>query len=158
MKFAKDIQNYYDDGLWLSGTCPYLGVKHFIHKANLTDQAKARKTMVLRKKNEGHIKDSTSNGNKAGYGGKVASFFVAVSLGKGICYCKYYEKLICNFIEIFKSSCNPTGNFFVQDGDRSQNSKAAQTALDRISVVQFSIPPRSRDLNRIKQFSRKRIK
>ena len=37
-----------------------------------------------------------------------------------------------NFIEIFKSSCNPAGNVFAQDGDPSQNSKAAKTALEKI--------------------------
>ena len=95
---------------------------------------------------------------KAGHGGKVASFFVAISLAKGICYCKHYEKrsgtifaefIENNFIEIFKSSCNPAGNVFVLDGDPSQNSKAAKTALEKIGAVQFSIPPRSPDLNPI---------
>ena len=38
---------------------------------------------------------------------------------------------------------------FVQDGDPSQNSKAAKTALSKIGAVQFSIPPRSPDLNPI---------
>ena len=38
---------------------------------------------------------------------------------------------------------------FVQDGDPSQNSKAAKTALDKISAVQFSASPRSLDLNPI---------
>ena len=39
---------------------------------------------------------------------------------------------------------------FVQDVDPSQNSKAAKTALDKIGAVRFSIPPRSLDLNPIK--------
>ena len=104
------------------------------------NQARAPKSLVWRKKNEGLIKGCTSKGNKAGHGGKVASFFVGISLGKGICYGKYYEKLSGkifaefienNFIEIFKSNCDPTGNIFVQDGDPSQNSKAAKTALDK---------------------------
>ena len=77
------------------------------------DQAKAPKSLVWRKKNKGLIKGCTSKENKAGHGGKVASFFVAMSLGKGIYYCKNYEKLSGkifaefienNFIEIFKSS------------------------------------------------------
>ena len=37
----------------------------------------------------------------------------------------------------------------VQDGNLSQNSKAAKTALDKIGSVQFSIPPRSPDLSSI---------
>ena len=36
---------------------------------------------------EGLIKGCTSKGNKAGHGGSVTSFFVAISLGKGVCYC-----------------------------------------------------------------------
>ena len=88
----------------------------------------------------------------------MTSFFVAISLGKGICYCKHYEKhsgkifakfTENNFIEIFKSSCNHAWNVFVQDGGPSWNSKAAKTALDKIGGVQFSIPPRSPDLNPI---------
>ena len=122
------------------------------------DQAKAPKSLVWRKKNEGLIKGCTSKENKAGHGGKVASFFVAISLAKGIYYCKHYEKLSGtifaefienNFIDIFKSSCNPAGNVFVLDSDPSQNSKAAKTALEKIGAVQFSIPPRSPDLNPI---------
>ena len=57
------------------------------------DEAKAPKSLVWRKKNEGLIKGRTLKGNKAGYGGKVASSFVAISLGKEICYYKHYEKL-----------------------------------------------------------------
>ena len=122
------------------------------------DQAMAPKYLVWRKKNERLIKGGTSNGNKSGCGGIVACF-LAISLGKEICYCKLYEKLSGkifaefaenNFIEIFKSSCKSTGNVFVEDGDPAQNSKAAKTALDKIGAVQFSIHPRSPDLNPIK--------
>ena len=52
------------------------------------DQAKVPKGLFWRKTNEGLIKGCTSKRNKAGHGGKVASFFVAISLGKRICYCK----------------------------------------------------------------------
>ena len=78
MKFAKDITKYYDDGLCSSGICFYLDAKHFIHKANPMDRAKTPKSLVWRNKNEGLIKGCTSKGNKAGLGGKVASFFVAI--------------------------------------------------------------------------------
>ena len=158
VKFAKDIKKYNEDGLWSSGICFYLDAKHFIPKTNPLDQAKAPKSLVWRKKDEGLSKGCTSKGNKAGHGGKVASFFVAISLGKGICNCKHYEKFSVklfaefienNFLEIFKSSCNPTENVFVQDGDPSQNSKSAKTALDKIGAVQFSIPPGRPDLNPI---------
>ena len=46
-------------------------------------------------------------------------------------------------------SCNPAGNVFLQDGDPSQNTKAAKTALEKIGAVQFSKAPRSSDLNPI---------
>ena len=93
IKFAKDIKKYYDDRLWSSWICFYLDAKHFIHKTNPIDQAKAPKSLVWRKRNEVLIKGCTSKGNKAGYGSKVARCFVAISLGKGICYCKHYEEL-----------------------------------------------------------------
>ena len=88
----------------------------------------------------------------------MASFFVAISLGKGIYYWKHYEKLsgklfsefIENkFLEVFKSNCTPTANVLVQDGDPSQNSKAAKTTLYKIGAVQFTIPLRSPDLHPI---------
>ena len=88
----------------------------------------------------------------------MASFFVVISLGKGICYCKHYKKLsgtifaefiVNNFIEIFKKSCNTAGNVIVQAGDPCQNSKAAKTAIDKMGPLQFSIPPHSPDLNPI---------
>ena len=111
--------------------------------------------MIWRKKNEGLIKGCASQGNKAGHGDKVANFFVAISLGKGIYYRMHCEKrsgklfaefIENNFLEIFKSSCNGTRKVFVQNGDPSQNSKGAKTALDKIGAVQFSIPPGSWDL------------
>ena len=81
-----------------------------------------------------------------------------MSLGKDICYWKHYEKLsgklftefiVNNFLQMFKSSFNPTGNVFVQVGDPSKNSKAAKTALYKIGSVQFSLSPGSPDLNPI---------
>ena len=158
MKFAKYIKKYCDDGLWQSGINFYLDAKHFVHKTNSVNQAKAPKSLVWRKKTEGLIKGCTSKGNEAGHGNKVASCFVAISLGKGICYCKHYEKLSGkifakfienNFIEIFKSSRNPARKVFVQVGELSQNSEIAKTALDKIGAVHFIIPPRSPDLNPI---------
>ena len=61
-------------------------------------QLKAPKSLVWRKKNEGLNKGCTSKGNKAGHGGKVASFFVALSLGKGICYLSITRNLVINYL------------------------------------------------------------
>ena len=41
-KFEKDIKKCYGDGLWSSRICFYLDAKHFIHKTNLMNQAKAQ--------------------------------------------------------------------------------------------------------------------
>ena len=122
MKFAKDIKKYCDLGLSQSGIYFYLNAYHFIHKTNPIDQAKSPKSFIWRKENEGLTEGCTSKGNKARHGIKVARFLVAISIGKGICYCKHYEK-VCGklfaefieniFLEIFKSSCNPRGNVFV---------------------------------------------
>ena len=80
--------------------------------------------------------------------GVVAKWHVFLLLYRLVkIFAKFIEN---NFIEIFRSSCKPTGNVFVQDGDPTQNSKAAKTALDKIGAVQFSIHPRSPDLNPIK--------
>ena len=143
------------------GICFYLDTMDFIHKPNPMEQVKALKRLVWKKKNEDLIKDYTSKLNKAVHGGKVTSFFVTILLCKGVYYCKHYEKLSGelfvefienNLVEIFKSSCNPTGNALVQHGDPSQNFKAAKTALDKIAAigaVQFSIPLCSPDVNPI---------
>ena len=79
--------------MWSSRISFYVDAENFIHKTNPMDQAKAPKSLVWRKKNEGLAKGCTSKGNKAGHCRKVTSFFVAISLGTGVCYCKHYEKL-----------------------------------------------------------------
>ena len=71
----KDIKKYYNDGLWLSGLCFYLDAKHFTHKTNPMDQAKAPKTLVWTKKNEDLSKGCTSKGNKAGHDLKKCNIF-----------------------------------------------------------------------------------
>ena len=150
MKFASDIKKYYEDGLWFSGLFFYLEAKHFIYKTNPVDQANPPTKFVWKRNNRGPIKGCTSKGNEIGHGGKIASYSVAMSRGKVICYCKHYKKLSVklfaeyiesNFIEIFKSSCNPAGNVFVQDGDLSQNSKVAKTTLDKILVLYNFVYP-----------------
>ena len=54
-----------------------------------------------------------------------------------------------HFTDIFSRSHTPTGNIFLQDGDPSQNSKAAKVELTNLGYNIFSIPPRSPDLNPI---------
>ena len=83
----------------------------------------------------------------------LAKGFAIVSITRNLSGRIFAECIENNFTEIFKSSCNPAGNVFVQDVDPSQNSKAAKSVLDKISAVQFSVPPRSPDFNPIKMLS-----
>ena len=61
--------------LWSSGICLHLDAKHFIHKINPTDQEKAPKSLIWRRKNEDLTKAFTSKGVKQ-YGAKVAGYFI----------------------------------------------------------------------------------
>ena len=98
MKFAKDIKTYYDDGLRSSGICFYLDAKHFMHKTNPIDEAKGPKSLVWRKKNEGLAKVCTSKGNKAGHGGRVASFLLLYHLVKGYATASITRNLVVNYL------------------------------------------------------------
>jgi hypothetical protein len=51
---------------------------------------------------------------------------------------------------IVPDSANPTAKQCLQDGDPVQNSAAARHAFQEVGVVTFAIPPRSPDLNPIK--------
>ena len=84
--------------IWSSGVCLYLDAKHFTHNTNLTDQAKAPKSLVWRKKNEDLIKGCTSKGNKAGHGGKVASFLLLRHLVKGFAIVSITRNLGENYL------------------------------------------------------------
>ena len=60
------------------------------------DQAKAPKSFVWRKKNEGLIEGCTSKGNKGGHGDKVASFLLLYHLLKGFTIVSITRKLEAN--------------------------------------------------------------
>ena len=99
----------------------------------------------------------TSKGKKAGYGGKLANFIVCISYGKGVVFCQHYTKmngpfftsLITNdFGSIFHAS-GKVSRTFVQDGDPSQNCKAAKLALKHGKFTMQAIPARSPDINPI---------
>ena len=134
-KYARKMIREHSDNVWKQDICFYLDGSSFIHKTNPADQARAPMAKVWRKKNEGLKRGCTAKGKKAGSGGNAAHFMVCISYGKGVCFIEQYEKLTGtyfagfvkrNFREIFQSSCNPNGNGFLQDGDPSQNSKAAK--------------------------------
>ena len=84
---------------------------------------------------------------------------VAISYGKGITLCEEYKEQLngesfASFIRkkfpsCFKKSNCPTKKLFLQDGDPSQNSRAAKKAIEEVGGKKFPIPPRSPDLNPI---------
>ena len=157
-KFARKMIKDQSENVWKKDICFYLDGSSFIHKTNPADQARAPMAKVWRKKNEGLKRGCTAKGKKAGSGGKAAHFMVCISYGKGVCFTERYEKLTGtffadfvkrNFRKIFKSSVSARGNKFIQDGDPSQNSKAAKKEMELLNVQLFSIPPRSPDINPI---------
>lgn len=159
LKFAKDIiKNENNETLWKEKICFYLDGTSWVFKTNPCDQARHAETRVWRKPSEGLSLGCTSKGKKVGYGGKVVHYIVCISYGKGVISCEKYEKMSGaffasfiqqHFTDIFSRSHTPTGNIFLQDGDPSQNSKAAKVELTNLGYKIFSIPPRSPDLNPI---------
>ena len=98
----------------------------------------------------------TAKGSHEGNGGKVAHFLVAIAYGKGVILAEQYEgnmngEKFSEFIrEEFKERSNNTkGKLFLQDGDPSQNSQKAKSAMDKVGTRLFKIPPRSPDINPI---------
>ena len=62
---------------------------------------------------------------------------------------KYADIVRKTFPDLFSRGANPTGRYFVQDNDPSQNSAVAKEALAEVNAWQFKIPARSPDLNPI---------
>ena len=94
---------------------------------------------------------------KKGRVAKLQVFLLLYHLVKRFAIVSITRNLIVNHLLNLKKTTfwrfsivavTPQG-MFDQDGDSSQNSKAAKTALDEIGAVQFSIPPHSLDLHPI---------
>ena len=159
LAFARKVKRKLNPNFWKSGIAFYLDGVGFTHKYNPADQARAQKTMVWRRANEGLKSNCTAKGSHEGTGGKVVHFIAAIAYRKGFVLCQeYHGKLngesFANFIRehfprLFSASSNPKGKIFLQDGDPSQNSKKAKDAMDDVTARKFSIPPRSPDINPI---------
>ena len=101
----------------------------------------------------------TGKAKKEGSGGSVAKFMVSIAYGRGVIGvhqyygningAKYADIVKDHFPQLLRDGANPTGGYFVQDNDPSQNSKKARDALSDVKAHQFSIPARSPDLNPI---------
>ena len=162
LKFARRVKSTLPKTFWTEGVGFYLDGTSFVHKTNPKDQAKTAKTMAWRKPNEGLCLNCTSKGKKAGSGGRMAHFIVAIAYQKGVICCEQYQDrftgvYFANFIRthfesIFEKSANPRGKLFLQDGDPRQNSVPAKQAMNEVGARLFAIPPRSPDLNPIENF------
>ena len=156
LKFAKTYVNV-DKSFWEEHIAFYFDGAGFVHKVNPYENATSLRSKVWRRDDEGLHKDCTGKGSKVGNGGKQAKFFVAISYNRGVILAEQYEKLngqsFSDFIrkhfeEVFDKS-GKSSNLWLQDGDPSQNSKKATDAQEDVGAQQFSIPPRSPELNPI---------
>ena len=94
--------------------------------------------------------DCVAKGNKVGSSGRVKHFMVAISYQNGVIVCQQYEKMNRpyfsdfvkqNFRQMFCNSLNPSSRLLAQDGDPSQNSRAAARSIEKTGGQQISIPP-----------------
>ena len=158
VEFARKMQAEYSPSVWKDSVAFYLDGVSFVYKTNQLDQARAPKGRVWRKRSEGLTRGCLAKGSKSGTGGKVAKFMVAISYSKGVLVCERYERMDGNYFasfidqhfnQMFQQSCKGLSRLWLQDGDPSQNSKAAREAMVRCHCELLKIPSRSPDLNPI---------
>ena len=158
LKYARYIVKNFAENVWCEEVSFYLDAKSFAFKSNPYDQAICPQSREWRKKSEGLKLYCTGKGQKVGSGGKVVHFMVAISYGCGVINCEQYEKMSGeffksyvrkNFKNMFVDSCNPSSKLFLQDGDPSQNCKAAQQIWQSYGCELLQIPARSPDMNPI---------
>ena len=156
--FAKIMKKDYSSDVWTKQIAFYLDGVSFTHKTNPADEAKAPKGRIWRKPNEGMDRGCTAKGSHEGSGGKLVKMMVAISHGAGVVLCDQYNKLdgpyfkdlvLREFPQMFKKARKGRSRLWLQDGDPSQNSAAAKTAMRSIRAKLLSIPARSPDLNPI---------
>ena len=155
--FAKKIRKKYPPNFWTEDVAFYLDGVAFVYKTNPAEQARAPGARTWRKRSQGLKRGCTSKGRKEGTGGRYVRLIVAISYGKGIIVCEPYQKMSGayfasfirrNFEHMFEDA-DKDSSTWVQDGDPSQNSRAAQSAMKDVNAHLLSIPPRSPDLNPI---------
>ena len=135
LSFAKWCKRDLPENFWTEHLSFFLDGTGFAHKSNPCEQA-----CTWRKISEGLALGCTSKGRKEGTGGKVLKLVVAISYGKGVIICEPYEKMTAayfsNFIDrnlntMFQRAEKGNSRIWVQDGDPSQNSALAKSAMSR---------------------------
>ncbi len=142
VKFAKHAKKVLGEDIWTKGISFYLDGTGFTHKVNPCQDARRKGRKTWRKRSEGESLYCTGAGSREGDGGRVAKFMVTIAYGKGVTMCyEYWEKLngssfaefiLAHLPPCFKNSANPVTKTLLQDGDPSQNSAIAMSALASI--------------------------
>ena len=156
--FATNLIKHLRGDFWTNaGICFYLDGVSFTHKYNPHDEARCHGSKAWKKASEAF--EGTAKGKKEGTGGRMSSFYVAISYEKGVVMCEQYEgqvnvRLFADIVkekfpETFYKSTNNKNMLFLQDGVPSQNSAVAKSAFEFIGCKVFSIPARSPDMNPI---------
>ena len=160
VRFARNMLQFYPEDVWTQKIAFYLDGVGFVYKRNPRDQAMPPAGRVWRMKKEGLLQGCTAKGQACGTGGKYVKMIVAISYDKGVIICQRYEKMTGNYFagfleEHFENMVIEAGKgsrMWIQDGDPSQNSTASREAMTRVNSVLLPIPPRSPDMNPIKNF------
>ena len=140
----------------------YLDGTGFTHKHNPHDEARSTETIAWRGKSEGLNPLCTTKSKRAGTGGWMAHFMVALSPVHGVVLCRQYQCRLDGerfasmvyklFPDVFKKTKHCEGRLFLQDGCPVQNSAATLKAMRKVKTHAFSIPLRSPYLNPIESF------
>lgn len=161
LAFARNARKL-PKNFWMKHINFYLDGTGFTHKTNPHDEARSTKTMAWRRRAEGLSGQCTTKGKRAGTGGRMSNFMVAICPNRGVVFCRQYHdrwngdsfaKMVREeFPAIYQSTRHIRGKAFLQDGCPVQNSAKAKKAIKDIGAEVFSIPPRSPDLNPIENF------
>ena len=155
------MKTIYDGDVWTTQVAFYLDGVSFAFKTNPLKVARAPKARSWRKRGEGLTFGCTAaKGSREGTGSKLVKRFVAITYSEGVVLCESYDHLTSNFLATFiEKQCNSLfvkankngSRLQLQDGDPSQNSRAAKRAMENCNcdMSLIEIPPRSPDLNPI---------
>lgn len=150
--FARNVQKNYPPDIWTNKIAFYLDAVSFVYKSNPMDQARAPQGRIWRKASEGCL----AKGSKAGTGGRLVKMIVAISYRKGVIICEEYDRMCGavfeafideHFESVFQAADKGESRMFLMDGDPSQNSARAKSAMARVGCELFKIPARSPELN-----------
>ena len=154
VQFARKQLREREPDFWKNKVCMYLDGVSFVHKTSPFFTARNHHAVGYLKRGEG-LK-ITAKGAKEGVNGKTVPFYVGITYGQGVVFCKQFLPLKCNgatysawiekeFPPVFRRVNK--GRSFVQDGDPVQNSALVKKSYTKMEAEVIAIPARSPDLN-----------